>query len=262
MSTAASDPKSSDVYRKIAIRLGNFRPTIQLNDKTAKNLSAGPTVLDGLTFVPSDWRDLVTTLRIAKTLDGQPAFAEGKSPEKPSHWALDASMAATIGKGFREIWRPKLSDRPLSLDDLPGRHRPKWNIGSSARFGDDPSKSLDLSSLHFAVAPDRCNVHIDQTGFILIGPTGELVVDPDFAQHLVNELLWKTKGTNLFPLVGGPDWNYAAKQFQRFLAFRNQWRCVEAEELQSNGNRFVLDTRRFRVRGDCWCKWPIRRAVA
>ena len=36
---------------------------------------------------------------------------------------------------------------------------------------------------------------------MIIGPMGDLVVDPDFAQHLVNELLWKSKGTNLFP-----DW--------------------------------------------------------
>src|ERR1700694_5952991 len=171
------DPKATDVYRQIAIRLGNFRPALSL-EKWIKSITikdVGSTTLCGITFVPTNWCDIVTNLRIAKTLDGQKAFAEGKSPEKPSHWALDLSMANTIGKGFREIWRPKLSDRPLSIDDLPERHRPKWNVSDSARFGDDPSKSLDLSSLHFAVAHDRCNIHIDETGFVIIGPTGELV---------------------------------------------------------------------------------------
>jgi hypothetical protein len=201
MGSSAGDPKSSDVYRQIANRLQNFRPAIQLDHLIQSGLQAGPTTLDGITFVPKKWDDIVTTLRIAKTLDGETAFAEGKSPEKPAHWALDASMAATIGKGFREIWRPKLSDRPLNIDDLPGRRRSKWNMGSSARFGSDPINSLDLSSLHFAVAPDRCNIHIDQTGFVILGPSGELVVDPDFAQHLVNELLWKSYATKVFP-----DW--------------------------------------------------------
>lgn len=196
---AASNPKSSDVYRQIDIRLANFRPAIQLDSFVKSDLSVGPTVLDGLTFVPKKWDDIVTALRIAKTLNGETAFAEGKDPEKPGHWALDASMAATIGKGFREIWRPQLSTRPLSTDDLPGRQSPKWRLAASSRFGDDPTKSLDLSSLHFAVAPERCNIHIDQTGFVVLGPTGELVVDPDFGQHIVNELLWKSMAAKALP---------------------------------------------------------------
>jgi hypothetical protein len=199
MATAALDPKSSAVYRQIDIRLANFRPAIRLDHFIKSDLRAGSTVLDGITFVPKKWDDVITALRIAKTLDGETAFAEGKDPEKPGHWALDASMAATIGKGFREIWRPQLSSRPLSLDDLPGRKTPKWNLASSSRFGDDPTSSIDLTSLHFAVAPERVNIHIDQTGFVILGPTGELVVDPDFAQHIVNELLWKSKATAIFP---------------------------------------------------------------
>jgi hypothetical protein len=204
MANAPGDPKCNDVYKKIAARLrNNFRPAFKLEnyiDETAKNgLSAGKTTLDGITFVPKDWYDILVALRVAKTLDGKDAFAEGKNPEKPAHWALDASMGATIGKGFREIWRPKLSTRPLSTEDLPGRFKPKWNVGSSARFGDDPSNPLDQTSLHFAVAFDRCNIHIDQVGFVVVGPAGELVVDPDFAQHIVNELLWKSYGTKVFP---------------------------------------------------------------
>jgi hypothetical protein len=141
----------------------------------------------------------VIALRVTKTLDGKDAFAEGRSPEKPANWALDASMAHTIGKGFREIWWPKISERSLSLDDLPDRRRPKWNASFSARFGENPPNSLDVSSLHFAVAPDQVNIHIDQIGFVVGGTVGEVIVDPDFAQHTVNELLWKSLATKVFP---------------------------------------------------------------
>nr|WP_233285847.1 hypothetical protein [Bradyrhizobium brasilense] len=181
-------------------------PNVRLYDEKAYirrqlekyGVAAATTTLDGVTFLPKDWEDLIKTLRIAKTSDGFDAFAEGKSPEKPSHWALDLSMAATIGKGFREIWRPKLSDRPLSTRDLPGRHgfglgrgRGQWSDDYSAQFGKDPAPQ-DITSLHFAVAPDRVNVHIDETGFVFEGADGALTVGPNFGHHAVNELFWKS----------------------------------------------------------------------
>ena len=218
MATPAGDPKTSDVYRKIANRLeNNFLPAFKVDRYIKSGLSVGRDTLGGITFVPwpldkrpgavkivepierPDWYDIQVALRVAKTLDGKDAFAEGRSPEKPANWALDASMCATIGKGFREIWWPKLSERPLSLDDLPGRRRPRWNAASGARFGEGPSNSVDQSSLHFAVAPDRCNIHVDEMGFVIGGAAGEVSVDPDFAQHLVNELLWKSLASKVFP---------------------------------------------------------------
>ncbi|MFI5120784.1 MAG: hypothetical protein ACHQM4_10235 [Thermoanaerobaculia bacterium] len=199
MAPPPGDPKSSDVYRTITNRLeNNLRPAFKVERYVKSGLSAGRDTLGGITFVPSNWYDILVALRVAKTLDGRDAFAEGGSPVAPN-WALDASMGATIGKGFREIWWPKLSERPLSLDDVPGRRRPRWNAASSARFGEDPSNSVDQSSLHFAVAPDRCNIHIDQMGFVIGGTGGEVSIDPDFAQHLVNELLWKSLATRVFP---------------------------------------------------------------
>jgi hypothetical protein len=224
------DPMKSDTFRTIATRLTMFRPQLDLakyikyepqpnlklqaekapiREQMKKyGVAAANTTLDGVTFVPNDWEDLIITLRKMETLDGLEAFAEAKRPEKPPHWALDASMASTIGKGFREIWRPQLSTRPLSMNDLPERRagrgmrgvrdRGEWNSAYSSQFGKDP-KPLDITSLHFAVAPDRVNVHIDQTGFLFEGANGDLVVGPNFLDHIVNELVWKT----ILPL---PSW--------------------------------------------------------
>jgi hypothetical protein len=223
---ATTDPTTTDTYRKIATRLAMFRPKIDLTKFFAGpnpnvrmygekpymreqlkkyGAAAATNTLDGFTFLPKDWEDLIDLLRVAKTADGLDAFAEGRSPEKPAHWALDLSMAATVGKGFREIWRPKLSDRPLSTRDLPGRHgfglgrdRGQWSDAYSAQFGKDPQPQ-DITSLHFAVAPDQVNVHIDETGFVFEGVDGALTVGPNFAHHAVNELVWKTK-------LGLPRW--------------------------------------------------------
>jgi hypothetical protein len=218
------DPKHSDTYRQITTRLGMFRPGIDLgkyikgpdpnlrlngekpfirNQLKQYGVAAANTTLDGITLIPNtrkpnDWMGLLTDLRIARTLAGEQAFAEGKSPSAPAHWALDGSMAQTIGKGFREIWRPKLSDRPLSMNDLPGRRSGGWSAGYGSQFGKDP-EPLDISSLHFAVAPDRVNVHIDETGFVFLDADGGLVVGPNAGHHIVNELLWKT-------LLHLPDW--------------------------------------------------------
>ena len=215
----STHPTTTDTYRKIATRLTMFRPQIDLTQYFAGpnpnvrlygekayireqlkkyGVAAASNTLDGVTFLPKNWEGLIDALRIAKTADGFEVFAEGRSPEKPAHWALDASMAATIGKGFREIWRPQLSDRPLSTRDLPGRHgfglgrgRGQWSDAYSSQFGKDPQPQ-DITSLHFAVAPDRVNVHIDETGFVFEGADGALTVGPNSGHHAGNELFWKT----------------------------------------------------------------------
>ncbi|CAN5126623.1 hypothetical protein BH11PSE4_BH11PSE4_23880 [soil metagenome] len=214
-----TDPTLTDTYRQIATRLAMLRPQLDLKSYFAGpnpdvrlgsekayirdqlrqyGVAAAHTTLDGVTFLPNDWRALVIALRIAKTGDGFEAFAEGRNPEKPAHWALDMSMGATIGTGFREIWRPKLSERPLLSRDQPGRHSfgtgrgsGQWSDGYSSQFGKDPAP-LDITSLHFAVAPDRVNVHIDETGFVFEGADDALTVGPNFLHHGGNELGLKT----------------------------------------------------------------------
>jgi hypothetical protein len=48
-------------------------------------------------------------------------------------------------------------------------------------------------SLHCAIAPDICNVHLDNVGFRMDG------YGPDAGQHIVDELLWQDK---IVPAVG------------------------------------------------------------
>ena len=113
--------KASDTYRKIATRLSGFSPPILIEQHIASDLFAGRTTLDGVNFVAKDYDRLLAALRNAKDLSGEKAFAEG-SMHDPRHWALRLSFTATHGIGFREIWRPRLSDRlSVSLTHGPAR---------------------------------------------------------------------------------------------------------------------------------------------
>ena len=63
-----------------------------------------------------------------------------------------------------------------------------------------PNQGLpDLTSLHCAVSPGGCNIHIDETGFVITDDQGKPVLDADFLQHLVNELLFKTYAKKILP---------------------------------------------------------------
>jgi hypothetical protein len=63
------------------------------------------------------------------------------------------------------------------------------------KFGQAPAayrRKVDITSLHVALTPAACNIHIDNVGFVLRGSRSMVGLDPDFVQHLVNELLLKT----------------------------------------------------------------------
>lgn len=69
-------------------------------------------------------------------------------------WVFALAAAATDGEGWREIGKP---------------------------------------SLHCAVSKTICNVHIDEFGFVGVGPDGEEYVTPEAMRHIVDELVWKAK---------------------------------------------------------------------
>lgn len=83
------------------------------------------------------------------------------APDNRSHWAGGLASLATIGQGYREAGVP---------------------------------------SLHVAVAPHKCSVHLDTYGFVAIGPDGKAYYDPDAIQHIIDELLLHDK---LFNFIAG-----------------------------------------------------------
>ena len=204
MNTSGPAAKTSSTYAQIAARLGRLTPGIDISDHIGSNLSAGGSTLEGIGFVPkldpaTKRPTLLKALREAKDSVGQPAFAEGSKLDR-THWALMLSFKATEGLGFREIWRPRLADRPLRWSDgRPGFNIPALDAGFNAHFGDNPELP-DLSALHCAITDKYINVHIDQMGFVMETPDG-IVVTPDFLRHLLVELGWKT-------MLRGkiPDW--------------------------------------------------------
>jgi hypothetical protein len=156
--------------------------------------------LDGISFLtkkitdPLQGDDLLTTLRIA-TRGGKPAFREGNQLDK-EHWAVDASMGATVGIGFREItyldpprkWT-RASD-PASL-----RMNPQADPVFAAQFGNNRLE-LEISSLHCAVWGNLARIHVDETGFVLQaipGMSDDVSMTADFLQHTLLELIWKDK---------------------------------------------------------------------
>lgn len=54
-------------------------------------------------------------------------------------------------------------------------------------------RETGVPSLHVAVAPDVCSVHIDTFGFVAIGPDGKKYYNPDAIQHVFDELLLQDK---------------------------------------------------------------------
>lgn len=192
-----SNAHDSKVYAEIARRLAACNPPIILDDHVAKIMSISDTALDGVNFTARDYKKLIQALKDAKDGAGNPVFAHATLTD-PDHWALKASFLATDGTGFREIFRLKMSDRPL-LDAGP---QDGYGARKSRRFGGQFAENTavpDLSSLHCAVSIGGCNIHIDNTGFVVTDEAGNPVLDADFLQHLVNELLFKTYAKKILP---------------------------------------------------------------
>ena len=173
---------------------------IHLYNHIDNDLRVYESKLDGISFKtkkmtnPLMASDFLSALRVARTA-GRPVFREGKKLDH-AHWAVDASMAATTGMGFREITYLNLEDRkPPVRDSLAMRTRPEMDPTFSSQFGKSRAQ-LDISSLHCAVWGDFCSVHIDETGFVLEAMPGmgqDVTMTPDFLQHTLLELIWKDK---------------------------------------------------------------------
>jgi len=180
----------------------------------------GKTVLIGITFPIKNFQLLLETFRGAVNSRGQNAFHYHPLKVVPfGHGKIDAFLdkaeqvlslnwlalsydQTTVGLtkateekawGFREISDTyNVEVGPL---EAAGRSKYSGENRHSMHFGQAPAtyaRKIDITSLHVAVTPAACNIHIDNVGFVLRGPRGVVGLDPDFLQHMVNELLWKT----------------------------------------------------------------------
>jgi hypothetical protein len=180
---------------------------IHLYNYIDSDLKVYESKLDGISFKakkkinPLQANDFLSALRVAR-IAGKPVFREGKKLDH-AHWAIDASMAATTGMGFREITYLNLEDKERQVRDPDvsmSMRGPRMDPTFSSHFGKTRAQ-LDISSLHCAVWGNFCSVHIDETGFVLEAMPGmgrDVTMTPDFLQHTLLELIWKDK-------LGMPD---------------------------------------------------------
>ena len=202
------DERQQRTYDAIVARCTDLIPSIDITKHIKQGtLRVANNTLDGITFEAVDPADLEAELsgrmklpgagKSPKPAEGALSFDTTRGPrpanasmismkEDPKHWALKASLGATVGEGFREQWRPPPQPQPALL--------PTTSYGSqrlSLGFG-ETGKRLTFTALHAAVAASVCNVHIDERGFVVSTPECA-VVTPTFWGHLANELLLKTK---------------------------------------------------------------------
>lgn len=201
----APDPLKTDppittrgqaTYDTIAARLAVLTPPIALKDHIAQSekqgktqfstLAAKDSTLDGINFIAVNPAKLVGELENAKDEWGERALASLK--EDPDHWALKASFGKTVGTGWREIWRAAPYNPPATVLPEPGMATPLMRI----RFG-TAGIPIRFTALHCAVHEigAQCNIHIDETGFVLALPKG-VALTPDLYDHIMNELKLKT----------------------------------------------------------------------
>jgi len=183
-------------YRTIAARLATLNPPIYIarhiaqSEKQGKtgfsSLEAHDSTLDGINFNANDPKLLAAAFHRAKDALGMPALASMK--EDPDHWALKASFGKTVGTGWREIWREAPYSPPATVPQQTG----KGDNLMRMRFGTAGSP-IRFTALHCAVHEigGQCNVHIDESGFVLAMPKG-VSLTPDLYDHIMNELKWKT----------------------------------------------------------------------
>ncbi len=174
-------------------------------------LEAKDSTLDGVNFVADDAKRLIAALDKVIDTSSNKVFASMK--EDPDHWGLKASFAATIGTGYREIWREAPYESPASK--AAGKEPGQMDSMMSMRFGNAGSK-IRFTALHCAVdeRTSKCNIHIDEAGFVLGLPKG-FSLTPDLYGHIINELKFKTDFRDW--LVGLTDNRTAKKIFAEVI---------------------------------------------
>lgn len=187
--------KGKKTFETIESRLSLLSPSIDIKKYIAKSnkpgkkafssLEAHDITLDGINFRTEEPDKLADEFYRSKDVNGKQVFASMK--EDPDHWALKVSFGKTIGIGWREIWRATPYKELMLKRTTPARS------AQAMRFGTAGIPFI-FSALHCAVDKQTgmCNIHIDETGFVLDSPGG-IVLTPDMYQHTVNELLFKTE---------------------------------------------------------------------
>ncbi len=178
-------------------------------------LVVGGTVLQGVTFQPANFQQLFTAIKEAVNSKGENAFHYNRDKDSLLLNILQADLLSisyqqtTVGRsketetkaiaGFREIadsYNITIGPVEVARDPTAGRGLADEMDRNSLKFGHTPKsyqRRIDITSLHVALNPGACNIHIDDVGFVLRGPQGAVGLGPDFLQHLVNELLLKSK---------------------------------------------------------------------
>jgi len=212
--TGKFDPSMGGAFPSLG---GPREKTLPGSVKRGKFLE-GKTILQGITFPPSNFQRLLELFRGAANSRGESAFHY--HPLKPAPGGGKIAMLlnkaeqlaygdllglsydqTTVGLtkateqrawGFREIadtYNSEVGPVQATTTSYSGENR------HILKFGQKPAayaRQVDITSLHVALTPAACNIHIDDVGFVLRGPRSVVGLDPDFVQHLVNELLWKS----------------------------------------------------------------------
>ncbi|MEO8072113.1 MAG: hypothetical protein ABI686_02590 [Acidobacteriota bacterium] len=73
-------------------------------------------------------------------------------------------------------------------------NRKVWINKLAAFFTDGEGyREIGTPSLHCAISQEKCNIHIDEFGFIALTPSGEEYFTPDLFRHIGDELIWRDK---------------------------------------------------------------------
>ncbi|MEZ5393503.1 MAG: hypothetical protein R2724_11660 [Bryobacterales bacterium] len=106
------------------------------------------------------------------------------------HIAEMEKVAPSIGAGFD--FKPVSSDKLIALLKLPRfAHDDRAylcdRLAAAVTHGEG-YREVGVPSLHFQIAPDKVNVHLDTYGFVAIGPDGTKYFNPDLIQHIADDL--------------------------------------------------------------------------